>query len=868
MPSPARRGGDGERRSPRRGLFLRQALGAALASLVVVAALAVGTVHRLTLILVVPSALAVAWLAWRLDAERGGRGVRASRDLLSPSLCLLALAAVTALQALPLPMGVLRVLAPRNADVWARALMPFDGVVGWGTISLDPGASLTEALKLCVYAAAFLGAATLTAHPSSRLWPVVIVFGSAVAVALVTSAHDLAGATRLYGMYEPRNPVEPRHMGPFLNPNNLAGYLNLGVFCGLGLLLARDRLLPRWAVGIGVAVLVGVVIRSASRGGVVALFVGACLLAAILLRTRGRSTWRERASLLIPAAALVSGVVLAWLGGTFGIWNELFQDNVSKLRVLPATLPLIGDFKWLGIGRGAFESVFAAYHLAPAPNVLITHPENFIVQWIAEWGVLGGALVLAGLGWLLRPGPAGVARSGLALGLWCGAVALLFHNLGDLGIEIPGVAMAFVVVLGSIWGGSRRMARSPRGWPAWVDRRALFVAFAGMASLLVIGIAARRHLRDVRAERAYQQELFERTANDASRRSASWNELRGAMLRHPADYYFPLLGAAMAWKFNDRSPIPWIQRALERAPLSGRTHLLLADVIAARGGTAQALFEVRLAAEYEPSLGAAAAARVARWATSFDEAMRAIPDGAFGTGILEDVAVQSKRPDIARRADEEVLRRDAARLGPRQREVFARLEALRSGGGDLCADKAKCEREIEEHCAVVERLDRDSSLAAQLRSELLVQQGRRLDAVQLLETACTRPVARSGCLMRLAAARAALGQTAELDATLKALTAEECGSPASCADAHTWVGNFREGRREMALAISSYRRAALDDPTEARWLRLADAAERGGQPSVVIEALEKVARRRGIDEELKRRIAAARARTPAHQVLP
>ena len=36
-----------------------------------------------------------------------------------------------------------------------------------------------------------------------------------------------------------------------------------GIFCGIGLTLARERLLPRWALGIGVAVLAGVVIRSA-----------------------------------------------------------------------------------------------------------------------------------------------------------------------------------------------------------------------------------------------------------------------------------------------------------------------------------------------------------------------------------------------------------------------------------------------------------------------------------------------------------------------------------------------------------------------------------------------------------------------------
>lgn len=859
--------GEGRRRGGR-DVRATRALATALAVTVVGSAAAVGTVHRSTLLVVAVLALGTAYLALRvLGPASPERGERSTTDLAVPSLVLLVLAALTALQAVPLPVGVLEAIAPSNADVWKRALTPFGESVAWGSISLDPGASVTEALKLSCYSGVMLAAAALASDRATRAWPIVIVFGSAVFIALATSSHDLVGATKVFGIYTPRMGVESHHMGPFLNPNNLAGYLDLGVFCGIGLLLMRAPILPAWAVGLGVAVLVGVEIRSASRGGVAALPIGLLLLAGLVLWSRYRHgvgrAWR---AFTVLGAALGAGLVLAIVGGTFGIWRELLQDNVSKIRLLPWTVPLVADHRWFGIGRGAFESVFAAYRAAPGSNTVFTHPENFPIQWIAEWGLVVGGASLLGLAWLLRPWAVGATRSGLAAGAWTGVVVLLIQNLVDLGIEIPGVAVALACVLGGLWGMRRGRPLHDRRPRRVTPRAVVLVGGAGAAAAAVAMLAS--GLLDVRAERDELRASYERVGDDAGERRAAWAALRGAMLRHPADYYFALLGATMAWRFHEPNPMPWIQRALERAPLSGRTHLLLAEVLAARGTVQQALFELRLAAEYEPSLGGHTAALAVRWAKSFDDLMRAIPAGSQGADVLDDAASRTKDPQIAQRADEEVLRRDPGRLAPRQRAIATRLAAMREGGAALCADRARCEREIEEQCAAIERVRPDSSMAAQLRTQLLVEQGKLGEAADLLAGACSLPQGRADCLSRYAGVLGALGRQVELAATLKAFVSESCATALACAEAHAWVGNFHEGRRENALAVAAFRRAALEDPTEQRWLRLADAAERGAQPVVVIEALEKVAQRRGgADPALRKRIDAARA-TNATKFLP
>src|SRR5204863_415700 len=77
-------------------------------------------------------------------------------------------------------------------------------------------------------------------------WGITVVFVAAVLAALTTVGHGLAGATRVFGLYQPAFHASSWHIGPLLNPNNLAGYLNLGALSGLGLMQARKPRIPAW----------------------------------------------------------------------------------------------------------------------------------------------------------------------------------------------------------------------------------------------------------------------------------------------------------------------------------------------------------------------------------------------------------------------------------------------------------------------------------------------------------------------------------------------------------------------------------------------------------------------------------------------
>ena len=70
------------------------------------------------------------------------------------------LTAYTALQCVPMPIGLLAVIAPHNAEVWSRVLLPL-GEAGprWAPITLDPIATRVEVLEGVPSGRASFGAA-------------------------------------------------------------------------------------------------------------------------------------------------------------------------------------------------------------------------------------------------------------------------------------------------------------------------------------------------------------------------------------------------------------------------------------------------------------------------------------------------------------------------------------------------------------------------------------------------------------------------------------------------------------------------------------------------------------------------------------
>jgi hypothetical protein len=422
--------------------------------------------------------------------------------------------------------------------------------------------------------------------------------------------------------------------------------------------------------------------------------------------------------------------------------------------------------------------------------------------------------------------------------------------------------------MGSLWGdGSRRrLPRELNAQPAPPKQRGVWNAgIAAALGALLIALAAHFRHTDIASDRLAIRTSYEgRNIQFPEDARAIRAELRAAMLRHPAEPYFPLIGALTAVRARDLNPMPWLQYTLERGQVNGRAHLLLSEVLYNRGAKRQALFELRLSVENDSGLANLAAMLAVRWTKQYEELLESAPEGRAGVIMLDQIAAYLTAPSdwtLSERIHREVIARDPTDVTARLRKADLRIRALAQGpkgplpSAEICPDREACRREVLAEAAAIGEARPDLAAAARLRAGLLLADGKPEEAAALLATECERVSDRLPCLQARVQAAAQIKGTDRFTEAAKELLGSACGTPASCAEMSNWVADIRTNRGEMNLAYGLYERAARLDPTEVRWLKLADAASRAGWHLRAVDALEQVARRRGqADPEIKKRI--------------
>jgi hypothetical protein len=856
-----------------------------LSAIVVGSALAVGSVHVEVLLCLGASVVLLG--SALLLVERS-----AVRRLPVPALVLMGLSLWSALQALPMPLLLLQKIAPLNADVWARALRPFGEVpIRAGAISLDPGASWVEALKWFVYAVVFTMAHRFGRAASGRAG-IAIAFCSAVVVSLVTLAHGLTGATSLYGLYTPEL-VTPRWgISPILNPNNLSGYLNLGAFCGLGLLLSgRTGNEPSFAatravIGTGIAVVIGVSVLGASRGGVLGLGVGIVILAVLLSvlgrATRGEARRRSRSRMraLLPAViAFGGGCLLAVVGASSATWIELRETSTDKIRLWEWSVPLIRDFPWFGVGRGAFGTVFPAYR-GVSGNLAFTHAENFILQWMSEWGVPVAVAALVGLAWFNRPRAAELARDRAKLAAYVGIAVLLLQNLVDLALEIPAVGVLLCAVLGSMYEGPRPVpadgvieydARSKTRVLRRVQLKLLgrgsrrllsYGVFVAGAAAVGLAFAFGRHPVD--DERTEMHQLYERTAfAEPGAFAAFLGVLRQAVLRHPAEPYFPLLGALAANRTQGATVLPWVVAALERDVMNARAHMVLASVLMRNHVVDQALMELRFSVQDDPALASQAGQMASRLTRNFEKLDRTAPPGRDGSVMLVAAAVADQpkeAPDFRLKILDLAVARDPTYITARTARAHE-LFAVASRGSPPCdaASRPDCLARIRDDADAVRRLDPTSCDPLLLKAKLLVGQGDPAGGEALLAAECASCADKVRCLLERVSIASEFSGTESLVTAARAYISVACSNDEQCLGAHVLLGDLFGRRGLWPVAAEHYHEAASKGRKAEWWLRTADASLKAGQVGRASLALLRARRDGAGDAAVQSRIQALQA---------
>lgn len=818
----------------------------------VFAGLALGSLH--TVVLAVTAVLAFGAMAalWLPSAPLRARPAATTLVVLA-----IVLLGYTALQALPLPAALVAAVAPENADIWARALSPLhEPGPAWTSLSLDPAATRIELLRGSAYLFTMLAALRVAQRQDGVVFLERAIVVAGVAMAIAAAIHPAFGAQKVFGAYEPvaKYAFAPKNLSPLLNTNHLAAYVNIAFCVAFATTLRhREPPLPLPIAGAATAVLVATNLWARSRGGAAAMLLGTMLVAGLSLFAR-RNERRRLLLVLVPSAALVVASVMAGLAMSEEARQKLTHTDASKLRIPLESLALLQKSAITGIGRGAFESVFPAVRRTTG-HWVFTHPENVMAQWSVEWGVPIALLAVVAIAWALRPASM-MARSHPPVGAWVAIVVVGLQNLVDFSSEVPGVMVLLAACAAIVVGGSAGGARTSR-IEVWSSRPKLLVGSA--AGLLVVALGST--LPFTSHELAAEQRHFQDLGVDKSVTKSTFDvEARAAMLRHPAEPYFAFVGALRATVVRDDAVVPWAARALERSPVNGRTHLLLARTLWLRR-PAQARLEYRLAVEQDPNLWGFVAKEVGPLVGNADEALEVAPASREGLSVLEELIghIALRLPATAVQVDREIMSRDPLAMAPVRRLAAGALADLRDGASWCGPAGSEC---LAAGVAAAERVRegaREQCEGHVLVAKLEVAAGDVEQGLHTLERAVDTAADKTACAKALVEMALGLGQRLRGDAALERLTRLGCVTAQECVDNLVFAAETERSRGNTRKALAHYKSAAERAPERDDLLEtVAGLASSQGLPGEALDAYNRLAQRHPGEARFAQAAAAAR----------
>jgi tetratricopeptide (TPR) repeat protein len=457
-------------------------------------------------------------------------------------------------------------------------------------------------------------------------------------------------------------------------------------------------------------------------------------------------------------------------------------------------------------------------------NAVFTHAENFVIQWVAEWGVPVAGIALVTFAWLLWPRN-NKKFDPIITCAYVGLVALLIQNLFDLALEVPAVSIAVSVVCGGLIDSGKRQTE-PEARSATIPLRGRFsilfvvLQLAGLIGSLVLGRNTAISDRDL-LHQAYDAVRRRETGAEARFQET----LRATISRHPGDGYLPLM-AAVAAQATNQPALRWLSRSLERDPMNGRTHLALARELGKHGARSQALLELRLAAECEAALVPSTAPLALRWARTLSDLLQAVPEGAPGADMLVTLARQTD----ATWKDE--LLREAVRRNPENVDAHLDLgmwlaqQILSNDPACAARRQADCAREVDAHVEALHRLWPGAQWV-RLKATLLAALGKPDEALSLLHQACPGTIDQRICFAVALRIASTSGSSPMLSETITHYLGS-CAGPQECSSSEIDVGDILAAKEQWGSALPHYTRAAQVLRTAGAWLRVAEVAQRAG----------------------------------------
>jgi hypothetical protein len=372
-----------------------------------------------------------------------------------------ALAVLVALQLLPLPFALRKLLQPGFVEM----MHP-----GWAPLSLAPWSTLQAAASLVVVLGIALVAARMATTRSGlpMLISLIAITGATMAVTGLASEAGIPDKVMMLRL----NTGGGQTYGPYVNHNHYAQGIELTLPALVVLLAVSSRHLAMagaarrrasviiLATALGTILCCAAMLRCGSRGGVVALAAAWLVTWPLWLKPRKAKRWLWVA---VTCVTLAGAVTLAWtqLPDLKERFDKLLAveglESNDRWDIWAGTLRLWQRNPTLGSGLGTYQHVIGP-DKPPTQGRILGHAHNDWLEWLATTGVVGGVILIVAVFALLWPlRPASLRRLRFELryplagaGLALAATAL--HETVGFGLQTPANRYLLAAWIGLIWG--------------------------------------------------------------------------------------------------------------------------------------------------------------------------------------------------------------------------------------------------------------------------------------------------------------------------------------------------------------------------------------------------------------------------------
>lgn len=270
-------------------------------------------------------------------------------------------------------------------------------------------------------------------------------------------------------------------IGPFVNHNHFAGYLELIVPLPIALIVTGAVNKNRLLYGFAAVMMAIAQAASLSRGGIISLVSGLLfiVIAGISYMRRAGNSVPEtefgggfpanskQSSLFnFGAVALIIGAVFfgaLWIGNN-SIVERLTKNNVvgtdekaesfetSRGWIWNNTITMFQMNPVVGVGMGAFETAYPQYSSDNSSLTLtVDRAHNDYLQILSDTGLIGGAIALWFIVTLIFAvgrslGSCEPLRAALAIGSGAAIFSMSVHSVFDFNLQLPSTALLFLIL--------------------------------------------------------------------------------------------------------------------------------------------------------------------------------------------------------------------------------------------------------------------------------------------------------------------------------------------------------------------------------------------------------------------------------------